>query len=98
MPAKLLDNNEPGVIKLLDMEDGQVAEIVNFANYTGIVQRYNYALVKLGEPCGSSWSTLFENKGSPTKNTSEAGRATVRLLTKHDLVVFDNNGLDGEDE
>ena len=57
-------NSPDNSIHVLDMEDGQVAEILSDSRpYSGVVvQRYKERLIALGKHSGEGWPNLFEAK------------------------------------
>lgn len=91
MSAKLVGSKNPIMINILEMKDGQVGVIQpDFgADYAGrIVQRFGESLITLGRHSGNGWSILFRNREAGSVLTG-----SVRLLTKEDLVQFDNDSV-----
>lgn len=78
-------NKEKGnFINVLDMQDGQIAEIVNWAvgTYIGtVVQRYEDSLITVGKYSRESWSNYFKRKSCHKDNK-------VRILEKGETITI----------
>ena len=79
--VKIIKKVEDVGIHVLQMQDGDIAEILSWSNTTiqngVIVQRFNNALVALGKNSGDCWSGLFTNKGNMVSSNCR-----VRILPK----------------
>lgn len=79
MGVKLVKDSKYNTISVLDMSDGDIAEIISWTNkqYVGtIVQRYINVLITVGSSSGKAWTGIFDID----KNSSAAADCRVRLL------------------
>ena len=78
MGSRLL-NKSNAVLRMQDLKDGQVAEVIE-AHYTGtIVHIYETAAIAIGERSGKSWAHIVGNT------------LMVRLLEDGELIeIFSN--------
>lgn len=91
MKATLKNKAPIPYIHVLDMEDGQVAEIVEWKQvnvddpYEGrIVQRVGSDLITIGSGRGNTWIELFKC------NLKDLPKCIVRLLQNGEEIVINN--------
>ena len=79
--VKLKSNNEPNTIMAKDLEDGQIAVIIeDFSNYNGrVIKKYGDNLVTIGMSSGQGWC----NGDSVT--------LLVRVLENGETLIVTNN-------
>jgi hypothetical protein len=78
MGVKLLTQENPKKVEMRDLEDGQLAIVLD-KNYEGtVVQRHGNAAVAIGKERGYSWNSIQENT------------LLVRILDAGELIEVDS--------
>ena len=79
MSVRLISKEQANIIRMRDLKDGQIAELME-DRYAGIIiQRYFNNAVPIGLPGGNGWSSM------------ETNSLRVRLLEEDELIkIFDN--------
>ena len=81
-----LERKETSYIKLKDLKDGQIAEIIEGpeSKYLNIIiQRYKDILISVGQASGLSWSYIF--------NTTSTDTWRLRVLEEGEKIIIKNN-------
>jgi len=80
MGARLKTNKNNSAFRMCDLKDGQIAVIIDSANYTGrVIQRYKDNCVAIGKSDGHGFTNVY-------RNTLE-----VRVLEDGELIEVYNN-------
>lgn len=90
MSVSLAEKKVDRSISIMDMKDGQIAEIVNwiYDEYPGyIVQRFGDGLVRIGHKRGDSWPNIFIN----LKDKEQINKCRVKILPNGTLLKVENN-------
>jgi hypothetical protein len=77
MGVKLLTQEDPKKVQMKDLEDGQLAILLDKSYEGTIVQRHGNAGIAIGKERGYSWSSIQENT------------LLVRILDAGELIEVD---------
>lgn len=79
MAVSLIDKEQNNTIRMSDLKDGQLAEVMSDSYPNTIVQRYGNNAVAIGRHSGFGWSLIQNNS------------LRVRLLEEDELIKVFNN-------
>lgn len=79
MGARLAKEDNTVVVRMMDLKDGQIAQVTDDRYFGTIVQRYVNNAVAIGRQSGFGWSGI------------ESNGLQVRILENDELIrIFDN--------